>query len=130
MLSGCITSGYYLDDVNRSMSDIRTAVKNLYGIRTISDNHRIIVTPPLKKNPDDPTPIKQLKEHIYARIVIVGDSKPYRVLVEAYEEQKVGDEWVELDVDEGLSQEIAREIHRELIKSRDSRNLIDDFRAF
>lgn len=128
--SGCITSGFYLEDVNRSMSDIRTSIRNLYGIQSVNDNERVIITPPLKKNPDDQTPVKLMKVRVYARIVIVGDQRPYRILVEVYEERKVGKDWVELDVDKRLSQEFAREIHRELIESLDKRNVIDDFRAF
>jgi len=129
-LTGCVTSGFYLDDVNRSMGDIRTAVKNVYGIQSMNHNQRILITPPLKKNLNDPTPIKDLRERVYARIVIVGDQRPYRVLVEVYEENKVENDWVELDVDEGLSKEFARELNLELIESRDKRNVIDDFRAF
>lgn len=129
-LSGCITSGYYLEDVNRTMADVRTAIRNLYGIQSMNENERIITTPPLKKDPNDTTPIKQMKERVYARIVIVGDQRPYRILVQVYEERKINGEWVELDIDESLSREFAREIHRELIQSLDNRNVIDDFRAF
>lgn len=129
-LPGCVTGGHYLSDVNRNLLDIRTSIKNLYGIQTVSDNERVIITPPLKKNPNDNTPVKQMKERVYARIVIVGDQRPYQVLVEVYEERKVKGEWIELDVDERLSSEFAREINRELIESLDKRNVIDDFRAF
>lgn len=129
-LSGCVSAGYYLDNVNSNMQDIRTAVRNLYVIQSVSDNERVIVTEPMRKDPNDTTPPKQMKERIYARIVIVNDQRPYRVHVQAYEERKVNGEWVELDIDERLSVDIAREIHRELIESRDKRNVIDDFRAF
>lgn len=129
-LSGCITSGFYLDDVNRNMQDIRTAISNLYGIQSVSDNERVIITPPLKADPNDPTPPKLMKARVYARVVLVNDQRPYRMHVQVYQERKVKGEWVELDIDERLSEEFAREIYRELINSRDNRNVIDDFRAF
>jgi len=129
-LTGCVSSGYYLDDVNVNMQDIRTAIRNLYVIQSVSENERVIITEPMRKDPNDTTPAKQMKERMYARIVIVNDRRPYRVHVQAYEERKVGGEWVELDIDERLSTDIAREIHRELIESRGKRNVIDDFRAF
>lgn len=130
LLSGCVTSGFYLDDVNRNMQDIRTAIQNLYGIQSVNDNERVVITPPLKADPNDPTPPKLMKKRVYARIVIVNDQRPYRVWVQVYQERKINGEWVELDIDERLSEEFAREIHRELIDSRDKRNVIDDFRAF
>jgi hypothetical protein len=130
ILSGCITSGFYLDDVNRNMQDIRTAISNLYGIQSVSDNERVIITPPLKADPNDPTSPKLMKARVYARVVLVNDRRPYRMHVQVYQERKVKGEWVELDIDERLSEEFAREIYRELINSRDKRNVIDDFRAF
>lgn len=129
-LGGCATEGVYLDEVNRNLQDIRTAIRNLYGIQTVSENERIIVTQPLKKDPNDNTPAKQMKVRVYARIVIVGDQRPFRVHVQVYEERKLNGKWVELDIDERLSKDFAREINQELINSLDNRNVIDDFRAF
>ena len=128
-LSGC-TSGFYLEDVNRNLQEIRASVEHLYGIRSASANGRVLITGPMLKDPNDTTPRDKLTERIYARIVIVRDQRPYRVHVQVYEEEKIDGEWIELDIDERLSQEVAREINLNLIESREKRNVIDDFRAF
>lgn len=130
LVSGCVTQGHYVHDMNRSMSDIQTAIRNLYGIQSKSDNEKILYTPPLKKDPNDTTPEAKMRERVIARVVIMGDRRPYDILVQVYLERKVRGTWVEVGLDEGLSQEFAKEINRELIESRENRNVIDDFRAF
>lgn len=130
LLSGCVTQGHYVRDMNRSMSDIQTAIRNLYGVQSKSDNEKILYTPPLKKDPNDTTPEAKMRERVIARIVIMGDRRPYDILVQVYLEHKVRGGWVEVGLDEVLSQEFAKEINRELIESRENRNVIDDFRAF
>lgn len=129
-LSGCVTQGHYVNDMNRSMSDIQTAIRNLYGVQSKSDNEKILYTPPLKKDPNDTTPENKMRERVIARVVIMGDRRPYDILVQVYLERKVRGSWVEVGLDEDLSMEFAKEINRELIESRENRNVIDDFRAF
>lgn len=129
-MSGCVTQGHYIRDMNRSMSDIQTAVRNLYGIQSKSDDEKILYTPPLKKDPNDTTPENKMRERVIGRIVIVGDRRPYDVLVQVYLERKQRNTWVEVGLDEFLSEEFSKELNKELIESRENRNVIDDFRAF
>ena len=130
IIGGCATQGHYVRDMNRSMSDIQVAVKNLYGIQSKSDDDKILYTPPLKRDPSDTTPENKMRERLIARIVIMGDRRPYDILVQVYLERKVRGNWVEVGLDEDLSRDFSREISRELIESRENRNVIDDFRAF
>ena len=130
LTSGCATQGQYVYDMNRSMSDIHVAVKNLYGVQSKSDDDKIIYTPPLKRDPNDTTPENKMRERVIARIVIMGDRRPYDILVQVYLERKVRGNWVEVGLDEDLSRDFSRELSRELIESRENRNVIDDFRAF
>ncbi|PWU17753.1 MAG: hypothetical protein C5B49_08305 [Bdellovibrio sp.] len=127
---GC-SNGYQLNEVNRTVTDIRTAIKNLYGVESVSDNEREIITRPMKRDPNDTTPADKLTEKIYARIVIIGDRRPYDLLVEVYVLRKTrSGKFVETELDPDLSKDIAREVHRALIESRENWNVIDDFRAF
>jgi hypothetical protein len=127
---GCSSSGTYLHDVNRSVADIQIAVKRLYGVATKSADDRVLYTPPLKKDPNDPLPPEKMKERVVARVVIDGDRRPYSILVQVYVQRRVGKNFVEEGLDETLSTVFAKEINRELIESRENRNVIDDFRAF
>lgn len=127
---GCATEGFYVRDMNRSMSDIQVAIRNLYGVQSKSDDEKILYTPPLKRDPNDTTPENKMRERVIARIVIMGDRRPYDILVQVYLERKIRGSWVEVGLDEGLSEIFSKEINRELIESRENRNVIDDFRAF
>ncbi len=127
---GCTTQGHYVRDLNRSMSDIHVAIRNLYGVQSKSDDDKILYTPPLKRDPNDTTPENRMRERVIARIVIMGDRRPYDILVQVYLERKIRGVWEEVGLDENLSRDFSKEINRELIESRENRNVIDDFRAF
>lgn len=127
----CTSTGDYIHAINRTVYDIRITVKSLYGIVSVSDNERELITGPLKVDPSDKTPSAQLKVRAYARIVILGDRRPYDILVEAYIERRDRNgTFVEVGMSEGLSRELSQELHRALIESRENWNVIDDFRAF
>jgi hypothetical protein len=131
-LAVACTTGHTITPVNRTVVDIRATVKNLWGTAPqSSQNEREIISGPLKIDPADKTPPNQLKIRAYARVVIIGERRPYEVLVEAYVEKK--DErgvFHELGMSEGLSRELGTELRKALIESRENWNVIDDFRAF
>lgn len=128
---GCTSTGDYIRSINRTVGDIRVVVKSLYGIVSSSDDSREMITGPLKVDPNDKTPSAQLKVRAYARVVVIGDRRPYDILVEAYIERKDRNgTFVEVGMSESLSQELSKELHKALIESRENWNVIDDFRAF
>ncbi len=131
LIAGCVSRGQSIKGINRTVNDIRTTVKSIYGIATASESDREIITGPLKVDPNDKTPSSQLKMRAYARILIINDRRPYDLLVEAYIERRdASGTFVEVGISESVSQDLAKELHRALIESRENWNVIDDFRAF
>lgn len=130
-LVACTSLGHRITAINRTLYDIKVVVKSKFGISSVSDNQRVIITGPLRVDVNDRTPNTQLKVRSYARIVIIGDRRPYDVLVEAYiERRNQNNVFEEVGLSEALSKELARELHQALIESRENWNVIDDFRAF
>lgn len=130
-LVGCVSRGQQIKGINRTVNDIRTTVKSIYGIAHASQNERELITGPLKVDPNDKTPSAQLMMRAYARIVIINDRRPYNILVEAYIERRTtSGTFVEVGLSESVSQDLAKELHRALLESRENWNVIDDFRAF
>lgn len=131
VLVSCTSAGEQIRSINRTAADIKATIRARYNIVSSVDNGREVITGPLKIDPKDKTPRDQLRERCYMRIVIVGDRRPYDVLVEAYIERKTPEgKWEEEGLDEDLSHELAQELHKYLIESREHWNFIDDFRAF
>lgn len=67
----------------------------------------------------------------YARILVLGDRRPYTVEVRVYEEHRRSDgQFDQVNQDEGLARVIIRRIQKALYQRREDRNIIDDFRVF
>lgn len=128
---GACTTGEIVDGSERSLPDIRTAIFATMGEpRSKSSNEReyLSVYFSRKKQPNfDP---EKSKERAYAKMTILGDRRPYEVEVGVFLEERVDGAYEEVGLDEDLSIQIATEFKKALQKSRDQRNIIDDFRAF
>ncbi len=74
---------------------------------------------------------KKGKERRYAHIKILGERRPYDILVNVVVEgQMIDGTYESLGDDEVLAEQLAAEIKKELLKSLENRNIIDDFNAF
>ncbi len=73
-------------------------------------------------------------DRYWARILVLGDSRPYAVEVFVTREKRVlrGDDFTYAVVghDSRLAKELAARIQEQLSKRREDRNIIDDFRVF
>jgi hypothetical protein len=71
------------------------------------------------------------KERFYSHITILGDRRPYDIQVEVLIEARDQDGSFEMvDRDDEKAAVLADKIRKALNQSRDSRNVIDDFRSF
>lgn len=130
-LSGCST--YQIDDVMMSFPAVKVLVsKNLpQGLRRESLNGRHMYSGYFTPGNyyEDAT---DLKERAYAEVVINGSSRPYRIDVFVYREQResrVG-RYTKAKKDKKLAEELGAKIRAALADRREERNIIDDFRAF
>lgn len=129
-LSACVT-GHTIRGSERPLTEIRTAILATMGEpRQVSSNEREYwsVYFARKKTPGF-DPVKS-KERAYAKVTILGDRRPYDIQVQVFLEERVEGAYEEVGLDDSLSDQIAEEVKKALRKSRDHRNLIDDFRAF
>lgn len=131
LLQACATDGHLVRNSDRSMKEIRTAFVAVAGEpRKESANKRTFESEYFPRNPDNNFKANKARERLFGRFVILGDMRPYDVQVEVVIEVRTPDGYEEVGVDEALSHELANSLKKELIKSSEGRNVIDDFRPF
>lgn len=131
-LSGCVSpSGIRIESETSSLNDIRAAVKSVLGDpRKISQNQREIYSPYFSPSADAKFDENKSKERAFSKVEIHGDRRPYDITIEVFIEEKQHSKYVIVDRDVRLATKFRDEIRKKLNESRDSRNVIDDFRAF
>ncbi len=130
---GCAGPGTYIHESDISLTESRKALVKLYGEpRSISQNGREFLTNYMDKKGRILESVKKAKERRYAHIKILGERRPYEILVTAIVQVQSGPGVYETldEHDEALSNQLAVEIKKELLKSLENRNIIDDFNAF
>jgi hypothetical protein len=131
-IMGCAGPGTYIHESDISLTESRKALVKLYGEpRSISQNGREFLTNYMDKKGRILESVKKAKERRYAHIKILGERRPYEILVNVVvQAQSEPGVYETLDNDEVLSDQLAVEIKKELLKSLENRNIIDDFNAF
>lgn len=129
---GCAGPGAYVNESDISLTETRKALVKLYGEpRSLSQNGREFITQYMDKKGRVLESAKKGKERRYAHIKILGERRPYDILVNVVVQGQTSPGFYEtLADDEPLSEQLAAEIKKELLKSLENRNIIDDFNAF
>ncbi|MBL7557767.1 MAG: hypothetical protein JNM24_18200 [Bdellovibrionaceae bacterium] len=129
---GCAGPGVYVHESDASLTETRKAIVKLYGEpRNLSQNGREIWTRHMDRKGRILETAKKGKERRYAHIKILGERRPYDILVNVVVEgQMIDGTYESLGDDEVLAEQLAAEIKKELLKSLENRNIIDDFNAF
>lgn len=132
LLSGCRTGGVILRETPLNVSETRRAVVSVIGEpRSISQNGREIFSQYLDKKDRKIEKMEMIRERHFTHITILGDRRPYDVQVEVIVEGRNEYGGFEvLDRDDRKASLVAEKIKEALNQSRDSRNVIDDFRSF
>lgn len=132
LILGCTSPGAYIHESDVSLTETRKALVKLYGEpRILSQNGREFWTQYMDRKGRILESAKKGKERRYAHIQILGERRPYDVVVNVVVEAQVGPVSYEpLGDDMALSKQLAVEIKKELLKSLENRNIIDDFNAF
>ena len=132
-INGCTTTtGAVINESNISLTETRKAIVKLFGEpRAISQNGRELISEYMDKKGRVLESAKKAKERRYAHITILGERRPYDIVVNVVIETLVeADTYEKLDDDELLSDVLAKNLEKELLKSRENRNIFDDFNAF
>lgn len=132
ILAGCAGPGHYINDSDVSLTDTRRSLVKVFGEpRQLSQNGREFTTSYMDKKGRVLESMKKAKERRYAHITILGERRPYDILVNVVVElqEEVG-HYEAVDNDDELSESLTKSIKTELLKSLENRNIIDDFNAF
>lgn len=132
--TGCqSTQGVMLADQAHPLVNIKKAIASSIpgGTRQKSQNGRELYSFYFDGNtfealaePDEGS------ERFYAKVVILGDRRPYNLDVAVYRQKKSGGIFEDVDVDMRLSKKIASDLKAKLAQSRDDTSVVDEFRAF
>ncbi|MES3037399.1 MAG: hypothetical protein V4736_05770 [Bdellovibrionota bacterium] len=133
LLGSCVhRSGARIEASTSSLTETRKIISSIIGQpRTISENGRELTSfysddRGLKIN--DPT---KVQTRWYSKVVILGDRRPYELTIDVNKESKdTNGEYYLERTDEAKSERLAKRIEKALHQSLDTRNVIDDFRAF
>lgn len=126
----CVT-GVKVTEVSQSLEEVRAAI-NIVAIENkwVSANRRVFESRYFGKNPRKSFDPDKAPERLFARFSILGDRRPYQILVEVIREKKDGLDFVADGEEPEIAEKLAQELVDALTKSREDRNAIDSFRAF
>ena len=129
--AGCTSSGHLITESSRSMREIRAAIIAIAGQpRKENPNRRVFLSTYFPRQPDPNFKAERAKERLYAKFQILGDRRPYDIQVEVIVEEKTSDGYEEYGVDDALSDTLAGDLKKELVRIREDRNVVDDFNPF
>lgn len=132
-LISCVTpTGAVINESDISLTETRKVIFKMFGEpKSISQNGRELITEFMDKKGRILESAKKGKERRYAHITILGERRPYKIVVNAVVETLVeGNEYEIAGDDEVLSESLAKDLKKELLKSLDNRNMFDDFKPF
>jgi hypothetical protein len=74
--------------------------------------------------------VDNVSQRYHAKITVLGDRRPYNIEVVVTSQKRKGENYIDLGLNESVSQKIANLIQKNLTKRRGNGNIVDDFRAF
>lgn len=123
--------GALIKETPLNISETRMAIVRVIGEpRHVSENGRELVSNyydengvsvVLKKNPD---------ERYYSHVTILGDRRPYDILVEVKMEELDDGKYYFVSNDKKREKRLSQQIQDSLNQSREKRNMFDDFRPY
>lgn len=135
-LVGCSHGGLSIESLDQSLSDIQQIVVASLpvGKRAVSPNGREFFSDYFVIVESRARAADRLGARYYAHVYILGDRRPYVVegvvRKEVRESSRTGPEYADAGVDTKLTQLLVKKLKANLSKSREDRNVIDDFRVF
>ncbi len=132
LLASCRTGGVILRETPSGISETRRVVVSVIGEpRGMTKDGREIVSKYYDRSNNSITKMEMVRERRYTRVSILGDRRPYDIQVEVLVEGRDSDgAFYEKDHDDDRAAVLAEKIKQALNQSRDTRNVIDDFRSF
>ncbi|KYG66758.1 hypothetical protein AZI86_06860 [Bdellovibrio bacteriovorus] len=132
LLSSCRTGGVILRETPLSVSETRRTIVSVIGEpRSVSQNGREIISKFYDRKDKAIPRMEMAKERYYTHVTVLGDRRPYDIQVDVLVEGRNPDGAFEvIGRDDNKATIIAEKLRQALNQSRDTRNVIDDFRSF
>lgn len=130
---GCTTPGYYIQDSILPIPETRKVIAAIIGKpRIISLNGREMSSEFHDRKFQELDETKKIKARYYTKVVILGPRRPYEISVQVNKEVLDLETmtFVDIGMDEGLTQKKAVEIKRALTKSLETYQTIDAEEVF
>ncbi|WP_413583070.1 hypothetical protein [Bdellovibrio sp. HCB288] len=129
---GCQTTGVVLRETPLNVSETRKVIVSVIGeVRSISENGRELFSRYYDRRGNPIQNMDMAKERYYSHLIVLGDRRPYDISVDVLVEARDQDGgWDLVDHDDQKAAVLADKVKKALNQSRDSRNIIDDFRSF
>ncbi len=132
-LSGCTTTALYIEDSNLPVPETRKVITSIIGKpRIISLNGRELSSSYHNRKFEDLDETKKIKGRYYTKVVILGPRRPYEISVQVTKEALDLETmtFVDMGIDESLTQKRGLEIKRALNKSLDTYQAVDAEEVF
>ncbi|WP_413559248.1 hypothetical protein [Bdellovibrio sp. HCB209] len=132
ILVGCQTTGVRLRETPLGVSETRKVIMSVIGqVREVSENGRELYSMYYDRKGAPIKAMDMAKERYYSHLIVLGDRRPYDISVDVLVEARDQDGgWELVDHDDQKAAVLADKLKKALNQSRDSRNVIDDFRSF
>jgi hypothetical protein len=126
------TGGVILRETPLSVSETRRVVVSVIGEpRSVSENGREILSKFYDRREKAIPKMEMARERYFTHVTILGDRRPYDIQVEVLVEGRSPQGNFEMVTrDDNKATIIAEKLRQALNQSRDTRNVIDDFRSF
>jgi len=129
-INGCVT-GVKVTEVAQSIDEVRSAIRTVaVEHKWVSANRRVFESRYFGRASNKNFNPGKATERLFARFTILGDRRPYEILIEVIVEKREGSEYVQAGEDSFIAEKLAQELALALTKSREDSNAIDSFRAF
>lgn len=132
-LSGCATSGIFIEESNYSVKQHRIAITQAFGlVREVSRNGRVITSGYHDGKFKELDVTEKTKARYFSRASVLGSIRPYRVSVEVILEKRDPEtgKFIRVEDDETLAAKRAAVIQQMLNQSRDELSTFDEENPF
>lgn len=125
-----------INEVDRPLGELRAIVAGILptGQRAVSPNGRELLSRHFVVEGPEFKPAADALTRYFARILILGDRRPYNIEILVTQEKRVLKNEQFTYAVTGYSSRLAKELEKrlrtELTKRREDLNIIDDFRVF
>ena len=131
-LVSCASNEVRIDNLPRPVAQIQKAIAKAMPLgepRTNKSKRKFTSKPFLYKGTDF-VPPSNSRVRYFSVVEILGDRRPYSILIEVFKTQRLNSEFIVVGKDRYIANVLSKTIQYQLSKGLKNGNAIDDFRVF